>query len=113
MTSAAMQVQVHDKVLRQRPNLTDLWQNFFQRIAKVVDIPWQMAACEDFRYPEAVGKKPVLTDLTNAYLAKVHRATHHDSVVYSQFLKVMNLMDLPTSLMHPKVVWRVLRGGSA
>ncbi|GJL62493.1 MAG: FAD-binding monooxygenase [Nitrospirales bacterium] len=112
MTSAAMQVQVLDSVLHQEPNLTGLWQKFFQRIAKVVDIPWQMAACEDFRYPEAVGKKPALTDLTNAYLAKVHRATHHDPVVYSQFLKVMNLMAPPSSLMHPKIVWRVLRGGS-
>ncbi|GJL50781.1 MAG: FAD-binding monooxygenase [Nitrospirales bacterium] len=112
MTSAAMQVQALDSLLRQQATLTGLWRPFFQQIAKVVDIPWQMAACEDFRYPETVGKKPAMTDLTNAYLAKVHRATQHDSVVYAQFLKVMNLMAPPTSLMHPKIVWRVLRGRS-
>jgi len=112
MTSAAMQVRVLDNLLHQQPTLTGLWRPFFQQIAKVVDIPWQMAACEDFRYSETVGKKPAMIDLTNAYLAKVHRATHHDPVVYSQFLRVMNLMAPPTSLMHPKMVWRVLRGRS-
>ena len=110
MTSAVMQTQELATLLRQRSTFENLWRPFFQRIGKVVDIPWQMAACEDFRYPETVGKKPPMTDLTNAYLAKVHRATQHDTVVYSQFLKVMNLMAPPTSLMHPKIVWRVLLG---
>lgn len=110
MTSAVMQAQELDRLLRQRSTLVDLWRPFFERIGKVVDIPWQMAACEDFRYPEAVGKKPPLTDFTNAYLAKVHRATQRDTVVYAQFLKVMNLMAPPASLMHPKIVWRVLYG---
>ena len=109
MTSAVMQAQELGRLLRKRASLVNLWRPFFQRIGKVVDIPWQMAACEDFRYPEAVGKKPPLTDLTNAYLAKVHRATQHDTAVYSQFLKVMNLMAPPTSLMHPRIVWRVFR----
>ena len=84
---------------------------FFGELARVVDIPWQMAACEDFRYPETQGPKPMMTDLLNGYLAKVHRATHHDRVVYSQFLKVMNLMDPPTSLLRPSLAVRVLRGG--
>ena len=110
MTSAAMQAKVLDALLRQQDTLTGLWKPFFQRVAKVVDIPWQMAAGEDFRYPETVGNKPVATDFINAYLSKVHRATQHDTVVYSQFLKVMNLMAPPTSLMHPKIVWRVMRG---
>ncbi len=110
MTSAAIQSKVLDDLLCRKQTLAGLWRPFFQRIAKVIDIPWQIAACEDFRYPETVGKKPAMTDLTNAYLAKVHRATHHDPVVYSQFLKVMNLMAHPTSLMHPRIVWRVMRG---
>ncbi|MDR4482412.1 MAG: hypothetical protein R3B95_04060 [Nitrospirales bacterium] len=69
---------------------------FFRKVAKVVDIPWQIAGCEDFRYPETQGRKPPMTDLLNGYLARVHRATHHDSVVYLQFLRVMNLMASPS-----------------
>ncbi len=47
--------------------------------------------------------------MVNGYVTLVHRATHHDPVVYDAFLKVMNLMQPPTSLMHPKLIWRVLR----
>ena len=109
MTSAAMQAEALDEVLRQQGSLLGLWRPFFNRIAKVVDIPWQLAAGEDFRYPETEGKKPASTDLINAYIAKVHLATHHDPVVYAQFLRVMNLMAPPTSLMRPRIAWRVLR----
>ena len=111
MTSAAMQVQVLGKVLQECFELRGLWRIFFRRVAKVVDIPWQMAACEDFRYPETQGPKPFFTDLMNAYLTKVHRATHHDPVVYSRFLRVMNLMASPGSLLRPALAWRALRGG--
>ena len=112
MTSAAMQAEVLDALLLQQDTLEDLWQSYFRRVANVVDIPWQIAGCEDFRYPETQGPKPPLTDLINAYLAIVHRATHHDSVVYSQFLRVMNLMASPTSLLHPNIIMRVLWGSS-
>lgn len=108
MTSAAMQADVLDSLLRQRVSLEGLWRSFFRKVAKVVDIPWQIAGCEDFRYPETQGRKPPMTDLLNAYLTRVHRATHHDSIVYLQFLRVMNLMASPTSLLHPRIIRRVL-----
>ena len=108
MTSAAMQVDVLHRLLQTQPTLDGLWRPFFRKIAKVVDIPWQIAGCEDFRYPETQGQKPFLTDMINAYLARVHRATHHDTVVYSQFLRVMNLMAPPTSLLHPRIIRRVM-----
>ncbi len=111
MTSAAMQVGVLDRLLLQRKSLEGLWHPFFRRIAKVVDIPWKIAGCEDFRYPETQGRKPPMTDLMNVYLAKVHRATHYDSIVYSQFLQVMNLMAPPSSLLHPRIIIRVIRRG--
>ncbi|HKI54458.1 MAG TPA: hypothetical protein VJ987_10070 [Anaerolineales bacterium] len=49
------------------------------------------------------------TDVINSYVSKVYKATHHDPVVYGQFLQVMNLLMPPTSLMHPRIVWRVLK----
>ena len=67
---------------------------------------------EDFRFRETEGRKAPGTDLINAYVARVHRATHHDPVVYGAFLKVMNLMAPPTSLFRPHLLWRVLRPGS-
>lgn len=110
MTSAAMQAAALDKLLAERTTLIGLWRDFFQAAAKVVEIPWQLAVGEDFRYPETQGKKPVGVDLINAYVTKVHQATHHDPVVYTAFLKVLNLMAAPTTLFHPQILWRVLWG---
>jgi hypothetical protein len=74
-----------------------------------VDIPWQTAVGEDFRFPETKGKKAAGTDIINAYIEKVHRATHHDPVVGAAFLKVLNMMEPPSSLMRPQILWRVLQ----
>ena len=114
MTSAALQVAALGKLLGQRQgNLAGLAQAFFQQAAKVVDIPWQLAVGEDFRYPTTEGKKAPGTDLINAYVTQVHKATHYDTIVYAQFLKVMNLMEPPTSLFKPQILWRVFKASRA
>jgi 2-polyprenyl-6-methoxyphenol hydroxylase-like FAD-dependent oxidoreductase len=112
MTCAALQAQALDELLAQRGgNLDGLAQAFFTRAAKIVDIPWQMAVGADFRFAGTVGEKARGVDFINAYLARVHRATHHDPVVLQEFLKVMNLVQPPASLFAPKVLLRVLRPG--
>jgi 2-polyprenyl-6-methoxyphenol hydroxylase-like FAD-dependent oxidoreductase len=110
MTSAAMQAAELDALLGNHQSLAGLALAFFKRAGKVVDIPWQLAVGEDFRFPQTTGPKPAGTDFINRYVAKVHRATLHDEVVGEAFLKVMNLMAPPPSLFHPRIVWRVLRG---
>ncbi len=109
MTSAALQAAALDDVLMQHPDLRTIARPFFRRVAQIIDIPWQLAVGEDFRFPETKGQKARGTDMINGYVTLVHRATHTDPVVYDAFLKVMNLMQPPTSLMHPKLIWRVLR----
>jgi hypothetical protein len=109
MTTACLQAAALDDVLQKQPALADLARIFFKQAAKVVDIPWQLAVGEDFRYPETIGPKAPGTDFINGYVERVHKATHNDTVVYSAFLEVMNLKKPPTSLFHPKIVWRVLR----
>ncbi len=110
MTSASLQAAELDALLASRPSLDGLALAFFKRAARVIDIPWQLAVGEDFRYPQTTGPKPPGTDFINRYVAKVHQSTLHDEVVGDVFLKVMNLLAPPTSLFHPRIVWRVLRG---
>ncbi|MBK8905386.1 MAG: FAD-dependent monooxygenase [Anaerolineaceae bacterium] len=110
MTSAALQAAELDALLARRPALEGIARPFFKRAAKVIDVPWQLAVGEDFRFPQTTGPKPPGTDFINRYVAKVHRATLHDEVVGEAFLKVMNLMAPPPSLFHPRILWRVLRG---
>jgi hypothetical protein len=110
MTSAAMQAAALDKLLTSQKNLHDLYKPYFKQIAQIVDMPWQTAVGEDFRYPQTKGTKAPGTDLINSYIDKVHLATHHDPVVGAAFLKVMSMMEPPTSLLRPHILWRVFRG---
>jgi 2-polyprenyl-6-methoxyphenol hydroxylase-like FAD-dependent oxidoreductase len=112
MTSAALQATALDELLRTQPNELRLAQRFFKRAAKIIDIPWQLAVGEDFRYPTTQGQKAPGTDLVNAYVSLVHQATHTDSIVYGAFLRVMNLLAPPSHLFHPKILWRVFRASS-
>lgn len=110
MTSAAMQAQALDTLLRaQGGRLEGLAPHFFRRAATVVDVPWQLAVGEDFRFPHTGGPKPAGIDVLNRYVAMVHRATQHDPEVTRAFLRVMNLLAPPASLMAPGIVLRVLR----
>ncbi len=111
MTCAAMEAEALDNLLtRRHGNLHRLAQEFFARAAKIVDNPWQMAVGADFRFRGTEGKKAASVDFVNAYVAKVHRATHHDPVVQDAFLKVMNLIRPPASLFQPNILVRVIRG---
>ena len=109
MTVAALEVAELDRLLTQNVSPTQLAQTFFQRIAKIIDIPWQLAVGEDFRFPQTTGVKPLGTDFINLYATWVHRTTLHDPVVCETFLQVMNLMIQPICLLHPRIVWRLLR----
>jgi 2-polyprenyl-6-methoxyphenol hydroxylase-like FAD-dependent oxidoreductase len=108
MTSAAMQTHVLKTLLAQSPTRQGFWRPYFKEASRVVNMPWQLAVGEDFRYPETEGRKPPFTDILNTYVAKLHQATHRDPVVYSQFMRVVNLMAAPTSLMSPRILWHVL-----
>lgn len=110
MTAAALQAAELDTLLTDRGGrLEGIAKPYFRRVSRVIDIPWQTAVGEDFRFPETRGPKAPGTDLINAYVARVHRATHHDPVVGAAFLRVMNLIEPPSSLLHPRIFWRVLR----
>ncbi len=108
MSSAALQAALLDKLLQQ-PDRRLLCRSFFKQAAKIIDIPWQLTVSEDFRFSGTQGQKPLGTDLINTYSTLVQRATHDDAIVYGAFLRVMNLMSSPGSLVHPRIVWRVLR----
>ena len=109
MTVAAMEAIQLDRLLRGRAgNLDKLARVFFKKAGKIIDIPWQIAVGEDFRYPHTEGFKPPGTDLVNAYIERVHNASHNDEVVCKAFLKVMNLIKPPASLFHPEILRRTL-----
>ncbi|MBL7814287.1 MAG: FAD-binding protein [Saprospiraceae bacterium] len=108
MSSASLQAAELDSILSSQVSEEKLALTFFKKAAKVVDIPWQLSVGEDFRYPETTGPKPAGVDFINKYVSKVHKATLKDPIVCEAFLRVMSLLKPPTSLFHPRILWRVL-----
>jgi 2-polyprenyl-6-methoxyphenol hydroxylase-like FAD-dependent oxidoreductase len=112
MSVAALQAVELDRTLGSGD--ANLSMRFFASAAKVVDIPWSIAAGNDLRMPEAVGKRTAGVNFINWYMSKLHRAAHSDPIPALAFHRVGNLLAPPPSVMHPRVVarvlWRNLRG---
>ncbi len=110
MTSSAIQAEALERCLASDAG-TNLALRLFAEAAKPIDTAWQMAISEDFRFPEVTGPRPAGLELGNRYVGMVHRAVTRDPQVYSRFLRVMNLLDPPSTLFRPGTVLRVLRAG--
>jgi len=106
MSVAALQSVELDAVLRE--GSARLAQRFFARSGRVVDVPWSIAAGNDLRMPEATGRRSACVNLINWYMAKLHRAAHHDATLALAFHNVANLLATPMSVMNPGFVLRVL-----
>jgi hypothetical protein len=79
--------------------------------AKIVAIPWQIAAGGDFSYPEATGPRPPLINVLNFYLRKAIVAAQHDPAVAIAIADVQNLLAPPPSLLRPQIALRVWKNG--
>lgn len=107
MSVAALQaVQLRDALADRAPRLAH---RFFTRAAKVVEIPWTIAARNDLRMREARGQRTAATRVINWYMSRLLRAAHHDPQVALAFHRVANLVAPPPSAMRPSTAFRVLR----
>lgn len=110
MTSSALQAVALQRVVRAVGLASpELPRRFHREAARIIDAPWRIAVGGDFGHPSTVGPKPLGTDQLNGYMQRVVRAAHASVPVARAFNRVLNLVDPPTSLLHPAVVVRVLR----
>jgi 2-polyprenyl-6-methoxyphenol hydroxylase-like FAD-dependent oxidoreductase len=110
MTVAALEALTLQQCLRAGSN--DLAGRFFKEVAKIVDIPWDIAVGNDLRHPQVKGSRPPMLRFINWYIGKLHLAATRDSTLATAFLKVVNLMIPPPSLLSPANALRVWRGNS-
>jgi 2-polyprenyl-6-methoxyphenol hydroxylase-like FAD-dependent oxidoreductase len=108
MSVAALEAKALGACLEQGDE--NLAKRFFAQAAAIIDTPWTTAVGNDLRFPEIAGPRTAMTRFITWYLGKLHRAAHHDAALSIVFLKVVNLLEPPPSLLRPGVVWRVLRG---
>src|SRR5213078_3028205 len=76
MTVAAAEAEVLRDVLRDSHD--NVPRRFYTRAARVIDIPWDMAAGGDLAIPSSVGKRTMKIRFLNRYVAKVLRAAEVD-----------------------------------
>jgi 2-polyprenyl-6-methoxyphenol hydroxylase-like FAD-dependent oxidoreductase len=108
MTVAAQEALMLQACLR--ADTKDLARRFFKAAAKIVDIPWHIAVGSDLRHPQVKGGRPPMLRFINWYIDKLHLAAIEDSTLASAFLKVVNLMMPPSSLLRPPIARRVFLG---
>jgi 2-polyprenyl-6-methoxyphenol hydroxylase-like FAD-dependent oxidoreductase len=83
--------------------------DFFRDISAVIDAPWSIAAGGDLAWPGVVGERDAMTEMMNAYMAKVMYGMLHDGEITRAFMRVAGLIDPPQSLLRPSLMLRVLR----
>jgi len=108
MTVAAMEAATLGECLDSKQG--DLAKPFFARISKLIDVSWEAAVGNDLGYHEIEGPRTPMTRFLNWYIGKLHVAAHTDEQVSIAFLKVINMVAPPPSMLHPRILWRVLKG---
>lgn len=108
MTVAALEAVALDECLAD--GRTQLAARFFARAGNIIDVPWDTAVGNDLGYSEIEGLRTPMVRFLNWYIGKLHTAAHTDVRVSIAFLKVINMTAPPPSIMHPRIVWRVIKG---
>ncbi len=89
-------------------------QQYFRRIAKVIDIPWEINVGADLAFPEVPGRRTVKVRMVNAYLPALQAAASTDSSLARAMVRVLGMVDRPEGLLRPdrllRVLWAHLRG---
>ncbi len=87
---------------------------YFRRIAKVIDAPWEINVGADLTFPNVPGRRTVKVRMVNAYLSALYAAASTDSSLAGAIVRVMGMVDQPEGLLRPdrllRVLWAHLRG---
>jgi 2-polyprenyl-6-methoxyphenol hydroxylase-like FAD-dependent oxidoreductase len=78
-------------------------------IARMVDLPWDMAAGGDLAFPGVEGSRNAKVRLGNSYLPRLRAAAAHDPKLAVAFLRVAGMLARPETLFRPDIVLGVLR----
>ena len=84
---------------------------WFRDLARLVDVPWQMAAGGDLVFPGVEGRRTRRIRLMGSYITRLHAAAAHDPDLATAFIRVAGLVSPPQTLLRPGIAVRVVRGG--
>ncbi len=107
MTVAALDAVALRDCLRRGDR--DLPRRFYRSTAKHLRVAWQTAVGSDLSLPEVEGKRSPSMRISNAYLNWVLTAAETDPAVASQFVRVTGMIDPPSRLLRPSLIFQAAR----
>ena len=94
--------------------LTGVGRRFQRALARVNATPWTLATGEDCRYRMTEGAAAGLGDrLMHRYMDRLVELTTRDADVRDTLLRAFHMLTPLTSILRPRVAWRVLLSGRA
>jgi 2-polyprenyl-6-methoxyphenol hydroxylase-like FAD-dependent oxidoreductase len=107
MTIAAIESEILRDCLSRGDQ--DLPRRFFRESAKKVQTAWRTAVGSDLALPQVPGRRPLSTQITNAYMDRVLTAAETDPAVAQQFFRIVWMLDEPTALFRPRIVLGIVK----
>ena len=110
----ALDAQLRAHTGPQGLRIPGLSRDFQKHLAKVIATPWSMATGEDLRWPvpENVGRLSWPTRLLQTYVDRVQAASLKSPAACEAFYRVSQMLDAPTALFHPSILWTALTAGA-
>ncbi|MER7207722.1 FAD-dependent monooxygenase [Streptosporangium sp. NPDC000239] len=108
MSVAALEASAMRECLRE--GTEGLARRYFTAAAKALDPAWQLSTGADLAARDTGVPMTPQARFMDAYVRRLQRAASHDAEAAVAFTRVTGLLDPPSALMRPSVMWRVLRG---
>jgi 2-polyprenyl-6-methoxyphenol hydroxylase-like FAD-dependent oxidoreductase len=108
LTVAALQAEALAGCLQQGER--QLARRYFKAASRPVDHAWKLSTGADLALPEVDGRAALPDRIVSRYIARLLPVAAHDEHVAKAFIEVTGLLKPPTSLLHPAIAARVLRG---
>lgn len=110
MSGVALEAYALDKILSENAETPlspqQLTSRYFRDVQKVLELPWDLARDECFKYPQTEGKKPLLHDISSWYKDRIIRSS--EKKVIDQFYRVVHLIDPPSRFFKPGMAAKIL-----
>jgi 2-polyprenyl-6-methoxyphenol hydroxylase-like FAD-dependent oxidoreductase len=109
MTVATLQAEALERCLQHGDQR--LADRYFKAASAPVEHAWRLSTGADLALPEIDARAPLPDRIVNRYLDRLLPVAEHDERVATALLTVLGMLRPPTSLLHPAIALRVLRGG--
>jgi flavin-dependent dehydrogenase len=109
MSLAAMEAKALKELLMMQTTKKRLTKSYYEKVGKILEIPWLIALTEDFRFRTTSGRKPIGLPILQWFVKKVVAASAYNEDVYTQFIQVLHLKKHPVTLANPYILAKVFK----